>query len=528
MMPIEKIRKKRYLPCLNLIRISASLSVFLFHTYYNMKASYGFFNGFVSQANACMSLFFILSGFSIAYTYESDLSTWEEKKAFYLKRVKSIAPEYVLLLIWCFAVGPNSIYNWIQSVVAAPFDVIPLFTTIDFANFGLHIGTWFIADIVICYSLYPLLKQLLNSKSKTTYIYVLCVLYVIRVLPILFPYVIPGVATSSIYRNVFLRAVEFTMGIVLASIFKMTAIRKKWLFSVLFWMMLFLSVFGLNWLAWETGYLHQALALFIIAAVPAYCLLIFSGAAYQGKVLAAICSTKVIRFLSKNSYDFWLATFFTCAYCEMICTISRSNLERIGLLFAANTCFALILYGLSKLLVFASQKIAAAVGRKTGNKIAKYALALVLAVYFVILGNSFVREISKQSIKSAYDFENAGINTGEVFFTGFHGDEGQFAWVSKSAECMLRCQGERLVIRAKSNAYTNSQEVRISCNEKEIATIYLSDQVETYSIMIPEDCITRTITVGFYASQSFIPSEEIESSTDNRELAFQIYKIAIE
>lgn len=527
-LPVGKNRE--YLPCLDLIRIFAAVSTFIFHTYWNMDASYGYFNGFVSQANCCMSLFFILSGFSIAYAGTSDLTAMQEKKRFYKKRFRSIAPEYVLLLIWSFAVGRNSTYSGMESLAAAPYDVIPLFTTIDFIDYGLHVGTWFIADIAVCYTLYPLLKQVLSGKSRSAYVYVICGLYVLRALPLIFPYVLPGIATSSIYRNPFLRTLEFAMGICLALYFQAGAEAKKKRFTVLFWLTLLLSIFGLNWITWETGFLHQALGLFLVAAIPTYCLLVFSGASYKENWFTSLCSARIVRFLSKISYDFWLATFFTQSCSSTISVITRSNLEKISLLFVVNTCFALSLYGLSRLLVYACEKMSNAVcGKANVLRTATISAGVVLfAVYVMILGNTFCKEFSRQSVKAAYDFENTGINTGKSFFSGFYRDEGAFAWVSASAECTLRRAGDQIELRARTSAEMDHQEITVSCDGIQAAVICVSDQVETYYVNIPEECGGRTVQVSFRASQSFIPAEQNETSVDTRELAFRVYKIAVE
>lgn len=350
-------KNRQYLPCLDLIRIFATVSTFIFHTYWNMNGSYGELSGFAAQANCCMSLFFILSGFSITYTSTTDLASFQDKLRFYKRRLKSLAPEYVLLLVWSYLLGNNSKYSSFEALVAAPYDVLPIFTTINFTEYGMHAGTWFIADIAICYVLYPLLKQALSERRKCEYIYTICGLYILRVIPLVFPYVLPRISTSSVYVNPFLRTLEFAFGVCLASIFTEGSTREKNYPNVLFWVSLALSTFGLNWLAGETNSLDRIWGLFIVVMIPIYGLMVYSGASYTGRRLKHICSTHIVHFMSKISYDFWLATFFTQSLSNAMGVMGRTNAERIVLLFAVNTCFTLILYALSKLLVHACEKI---------------------------------------------------------------------------------------------------------------------------------------------------------------------------
>ena len=80
---------------LDLFRVIAAFTVFLFHSSIHMGCTYGIFQDFVSMGAVFMTGFFLLSGFVIFKTYSKrEITKISEIKNFYLKRLITLIPVY--------------------------------------------------------------------------------------------------------------------------------------------------------------------------------------------------------------------------------------------------------------------------------------------------------------------------------------------------------------------------------------------------------------------------------------------------
>jgi peptidoglycan/LPS O-acetylase OafA/YrhL len=102
-------------------------------------------------------LFFVLSGFSIAYS----LSKGHSKAQFYLRRIIRLYPPFILALLWAFIVfkylqflAPAALPTDSQSVFATPKATVLNFLYVD--NGSLIIQFWSLKFEVIFYILIPL------------------------------------------------------------------------------------------------------------------------------------------------------------------------------------------------------------------------------------------------------------------------------------------------------------------------------------------------------------------------------------
>lgn len=67
----KNVLNKQRLVGLDLFRIAAALIVMLFHSVIHIECNYGIFQPFILMGAVFMTGFFILSGYSLYYTYEN-------------------------------------------------------------------------------------------------------------------------------------------------------------------------------------------------------------------------------------------------------------------------------------------------------------------------------------------------------------------------------------------------------------------------------------------------------------------------
>ena len=157
-----------------------------------------------------MSIFFILSGFSISYNYlNSNEWNYHSTCQFYVKRLIQIIPTYLLIhILWLFF-GKESFVRWL---FLTPLELSALQSMYPNILGLLHNGgTWFISCLLISYFIYPILRCIFhNSQPKTIYISIICIIAALIYFPFVGEYYALG---GGIYTNPVIRALEFTLGV---------------------------------------------------------------------------------------------------------------------------------------------------------------------------------------------------------------------------------------------------------------------------------------------------------------------------
>ena len=163
--------QRKFIPFLNYMRIVSAFFVFLFHSNIHIGIHYGILNPFVSTGAIFMTVFFMLSGVSLAYNYAiKDLTCLNEYITFIKKRIISIYPAYIVLYI-LFVIKLLLTHTMNLSVIQN-FVVLPVELTLLQSVFGnsfdtLHNGgTWFVSCIFICYLLFPFLCRIILQMTK--------------------------------------------------------------------------------------------------------------------------------------------------------------------------------------------------------------------------------------------------------------------------------------------------------------------------------------------------------------------------
>ncbi len=160
--------KKHYIG-LDIIRIVSALVICMFHTTIHLECDYGILNGFSKMGAIFMTMFFLLSGFSLFVNWAGeDLNDYFQIKKFLKRRFLGIVPMYyvacVIFEVFALWTGKESLW---QVVILSPVETLVIqsfFSSLfDFTHNG---GTWFISCLLICYLLYPYFQELIKKRRK--------------------------------------------------------------------------------------------------------------------------------------------------------------------------------------------------------------------------------------------------------------------------------------------------------------------------------------------------------------------------
>lgn len=165
-----------------------------------------------------MTLFFILSGYSLYISNSGKpFSSGEFLKEYFKKRFISIIPMYYIVgliyVITEFVKSPGG--TLLQTVVLFPVELLGIQSVFD-SLFSLthNGGTWFISCILICYLIYPAIQEfVIRMHNKTKIFIMLAMVFVLLYAPIVVWYF----DLNSIYSNPFFRLLEFSIGVLIAS-----------------------------------------------------------------------------------------------------------------------------------------------------------------------------------------------------------------------------------------------------------------------------------------------------------------------
>ena len=209
------IVKPERVPCLDILRILAIIVIFIGHSANQFNCYYWCFQPLVLARSASMSLFFLLSG-SVLFINYSHINMKDNKEIFhfYIKRLAAIIPTYYLIaLIYIVFLGKESVIDVLKLL---PLEVLGLQTTVHSLFIVSHNGgTWFISCLLICYFVYPFIQELIKSikVQRIRTVIILCIAcYLIYI-----PFVVKWFGLAETYDSPFYRAVEFILGMCLAS-----------------------------------------------------------------------------------------------------------------------------------------------------------------------------------------------------------------------------------------------------------------------------------------------------------------------
>lgn len=208
--------KNEILPLTGL-RFIAALYVFIFHVEMRWPFSPdGIIKKIISQGAIGMTIFFVLSGFLLAYQYSD---RYADKKSYFLRRFARIYPIYVVAALstlpwlWGPKIGVQTISGWetFLLVLANIFAVqawVPAY--FNFWNDG---GSWSISVEIFCYAVLPFVAPWMGRLSNRKLGLLVVLLYVWAVIPSQLARFWPELSFSFLYALPAFRLPEFLLGV---------------------------------------------------------------------------------------------------------------------------------------------------------------------------------------------------------------------------------------------------------------------------------------------------------------------------
>lgn len=208
--------KKHRIYLLDIIRIVCALLIFMRHSISMYSCTYGSQSVdevIISLTGPVMSMFFILSGFSISYSNYSD-EEWDYRKTnqFYAKRLVQIIPTYLLIHVLWLILGSDSFMRW---AFLTPFELTVLQSMYPNIFGVLHNGgTWFISCLLLSYLIYPAARGILFRLNKKTILFLTAItMFLLVYIPAVGAYY----ALGGIYSNPVFRSLEFVFGVLVSN-----------------------------------------------------------------------------------------------------------------------------------------------------------------------------------------------------------------------------------------------------------------------------------------------------------------------
>lgn len=299
---------------LDVLRIISAIFVCAFHTNGHLGATYGLLTEFVSMSAVFMTLFFILSGYSLFISNSDKSFLSGNTYSIYLKkRFISIVPMYyiasLIYVITEFVKSPGGAL--LQTVVLFPIELLGIQSVFN-SLFSLthNGGTWFISCILICYLIYPAIQEFVIRISNKIKIFILLVMvFVLLYAPIVVWYF----DLSSIYSNPFFRLLEFFIGVFIASmkpsLDKMEFVKKhlyNWKYIILISALMVTGVtIAVNFDITVGNYM-----LYSWICLPCFLALIVALSGVSFEKMNNMCR-KILLSLSKMTYCLFLAQLFS-------------------------------------------------------------------------------------------------------------------------------------------------------------------------------------------------------------------------
>lgn len=231
-----------------------------------------------------------------------------------------------------------------QTIIIAPIELLILQSFID-GSFGtLHNGgTWFISCLLLCYFLFPLFKEILTKiKKKKCLIFLF--LYFIAFLS---PVAVKIYNASSIYSNPFFRFFEFLIGMLIADLVIKNAEKVKKYQVVFVLVELLLLIIGVSILK-KSILFENNYTMYNIIVIPLFALLLYNSSQIKNRFILKISGSSFVQYLSKISFAFFMAQFFSFAFTRQLLELSWfgdiTNIKMILTAIIINLVLAILMY----------------------------------------------------------------------------------------------------------------------------------------------------------------------------------------
>ncbi|NBX79182.1 MAG: acyltransferase [Flavobacteriales bacterium] len=311
---MESAIKTNYFPELTGVRALAAFLVYLHHYSPFTKEVLGdtIFN-FIHEFHIGVTLFFVLSGFLIAYRY-SEMKNFNFKK-YMIFRFARIYPMFFILSTITFLIPllyHENVFE-INKILMYVSNITFLKGFFDSLKFTLIEQSWSLTVEEVFYLLAPLVFLIINKKF--IYFFFLPILFIGLGLAAVFVFSrfniqgFFGTYNFMFNYTFFGRCTEFFIGIGLAILIKRDLIKFKFrYFTYVGFIMIFLSAFCISLVAKEGYGIHEPLGIFINTFIlPLLGVsLFYYGLITEKSIFSKFFSSKILVLLGKSSYIFYL------------------------------------------------------------------------------------------------------------------------------------------------------------------------------------------------------------------------------
>lgn len=322
---MNNINSKKEINSLTGMRFLAAFYVFIFHVHIRWPLSDNpYVAGIFSQGAVGMALFFILSGFILAYKYnDTDFKKKNEIKKYLINRFARIYPAYfftclLTLPLLDFSLDFSKITFLVSILILSFFALQAWFPQLfSIWNFG---GTWSISVEIFLYSLLPSFLSSLKKMGKKWLLIIFLLLYIISCLPGLIQKIHGQILFPVYYAIPLYRLPEFLIGIVLFLLSTYsTRINSFYIYPFFILYAIYIAKF------------HNLMPDYIghnILTIPFISFLIYH--AYKSdSYLVSIISSPVFKYFGKISYSFYLMQI-------VVLLFAIKNKEEIDRIFSNN------------------------------------------------------------------------------------------------------------------------------------------------------------------------------------------------
>ncbi len=344
---MEKTRLNNKIYTLDILRIVAALSVFIFHLklHCHLDLYSKILNKFFINGAIFMVLFFMLSGFLLYYTNQNkNIIEKENLFEFIKKRFIRIYPSYFVYLIIIYILDKTTL---IKKVALLPGELLLQQSFYPSANYNVgNAGTWFVSTVFALYLCFPYLQHIVkNMNIKTKYIIATMLFFAV------YPSVILGIFRENItmiYSNPIFRIPEFVIGMCIAKLYLENKDKNKnkdkdycLLYTIGSTIGLVLAVKILAGMGFNGKF-----PLFNIAVVPMFGLIIYFTSLIKDKKITKLCSSKFIQYCSNISFSFYLVQglSFHIYYVFINNFKNLLTIQVCLILFILNCIFSIFLY----------------------------------------------------------------------------------------------------------------------------------------------------------------------------------------
>jgi peptidoglycan/LPS O-acetylase OafA/YrhL len=276
-----------------------------------------------------VTLFFVISGYTLVVVYDrpgsdtaaSPLTTWEQKKDFFYKRIARLAPIYYLGLL--VGIAPLVVYeSTISIIISVPTAFFWIQSVIPLA-FGWNSPLWTVSSFAVCYLVFPRFLRwscgLTSSQLKWRF-GVSCLASLIIVC-IFIAAILSGVTTVDIFGFMFMfaffRIPQFATGIYAGLLAKRCPLSRPTLYAEICSCLLVVNqiicaVLGTG----NNGYFnwHKYVISFVLLPVHAVWVSALTHPECRGPT-RALLSNRPACFLGQISYALYCLHFPVISWC---------------------------------------------------------------------------------------------------------------------------------------------------------------------------------------------------------------------